>query len=217
VAPSAAVVAGTATQRWAAGQRSRFERVLFRLRTHVTRRELPAPDCFISYAWGDPEHEHWVEYDLATDLTKAGIPVLLDRWENARIGASLPRFMERAASAGRVIVVGTPLYLIKYHNEHSPDGSAIVVEGDLIGRRMMGSDARRAGVLPVLLVGTEDESFPPLLRGRVFADFRHADGYFGALLDLVLSLYEIHPNDPVAVELRAVLRGEPGHQPPVVG
>lgn len=54
---------------------------------------IKAPQCFISYAWGrtDEEkiHERWVEKNLATDLQKAGIGVVLDRWENAKIGASV--------------------------------------------------------------------------------------------------------------------------------
>ena len=82
-------------QRRAADQRSRFEQVLFRLKTYVTEQKIAAPECFISYAWGNPEHERWVEHSLATDLHKAGITVVLDRWENARIGASVPRFVER--------------------------------------------------------------------------------------------------------------------------
>ena len=65
--------------RRAADERSRFEQVLFRLKTYVTEQKLAVPECFISYAWGVPEHELWVERRLATDLQKAGVGVVLDR------------------------------------------------------------------------------------------------------------------------------------------
>ena len=81
--------------------RSRFEQVLFRLKNYVNEQKIVAPECFISYAWGHPDHERWVEKSLATDLQKAGIAVVLDRWENARIGASVPRFVERVGKRPR--------------------------------------------------------------------------------------------------------------------
>jgi len=190
------------TQRQAANQRSRFEQALFRLKTYVTQEGIPAPDCFISYAWGEEHHERWVEHELAADLCKAGITVLLDRWENARIGASVPRFVERIADAQRVIVVGTPRYRTKYDN-HQPMGAAFVVaaEGDLIGKRMIGSEAEKESVLPVLLDGTAESAFPPLLQGRVCADFRSAQRYLSTVFDLITSLYQISSDKRVR-ELR---------------
>jgi hypothetical protein len=90
---------------WTADKRSRFEQVLFRLKSYATDQKVASPECFISYAWGDPKHELWVERSLATDLQKAGIAVVLDLWENSRIGASVPRFVESVEKADRVIVV----------------------------------------------------------------------------------------------------------------
>ena len=164
--------------RRAADQRSRFEQALFRLKNYVTEQNIAVPDCFISYAWGNPEHERWVERSLATDLQKAGIMVVLDRWENARIGASVPRFVERVAKTDRVIVVGTPLYRKKYDNNEPMGGFVVAAEGDLIGKRMIGTEAGKESVLPVLLEGTEESAFPLLLQGRVYADFRKSEAYF---------------------------------------
>lgn len=191
--------------RRAADERSRFEQVLFRLKTYVTEQKLPVPECFISYAWGTPEHELWVERSLATDLQKAGATVVLDRWENARIGASIPRFVERVAKCDRVIVVGTPLYLKKYENDDPDRSFVLAAEGDLIGYRMIKSEAKKESVLPVLREGTEETAFPHLLHGRMYADFRKPDDYFATMLDLMLSLLAIEPQDPVAVDLRASL------------
>ncbi len=190
------------TQHRAASQRSQFEQVLFRLKTYVTQERIPAPDCFISYAWGNDRHERWVQHTLATDLTKAGITVVLDRWENARIGASVPRFVERIAAADRVIVVGTPRYRTKYDNGEPMGALVVAAEGDLIGNRMIGSEAGKESVLPVLLDGTSESSFPPLLHGRVYADFRLAQHYLPTVFDLIVSLYQIPSHEPVRELLR---------------
>ncbi|MDQ3762256.1 MAG: TIR domain-containing protein [Actinomycetota bacterium] len=191
-----AQVADRDTQCRAASQRSRFEQVLFRLKTYVTQEGIPVPECFISYAWGDDRQTRWVEHELATDLTKAGITVLLDRWENARIGASVSRFVERIAHADRIIVVGTPRYRAKYDNDEPMGAFVVAAEGDLIGKRMIGSETDKESVLPLLLDGTAESSFPPLLQGRVYADFRPAQPYLLTVFDLILSLYQISSHEP---------------------
>ncbi|MGB9939628.1 GTP-binding protein [Methanosarcina sp.] len=194
--------------RRAADQRSRFEQVLFRLKSYVTDQEIVSLECFISYAWGNPDQELWVERSLAKDLQKAGIMVVLDRWENARIGASVPRFVESVGKTDRVLVVGTPLYRKKYDNSEPMRGFVVAAEGDLIGKRMIGTETEKESVLPVLLEGTDKSAFPILLQGRVYADFRKSEAYFDELLKLLLSLYQIKLNDPVATELRESLLGQ---------
>jgi WD40 repeat protein len=193
--------------RRAADQRSRFEQVLFRLKTYVTEQKVAVPECFISYAWGVREHELWVERRLATDLQKAGVNVVLDRWENARIGASVPRFVEKTGKCDRVIVVGTPLYRKKYDNNEPMRSFVVAAEGDLIGERLVGSEAGKETVLPVLLEGTKEIAFPLLLHPRVYADFRKSGAYFTTMLDLLLSLFAINPVEPVAKDLRQYLDG----------
>lgn len=185
-----------------ADHRAQFERVLFRFTTYVAEAGLSAGDCFVSYAWGEPAHELWVHERLAPDLTKAGIDVLLDRWDNARIGSSVSRFVERADAAQTIIVVGTPLYRHKYDNKQPSGGYVVAAEGDLVGRRLTGSPARRRSVLPLLLDGDENTSFPALLRGRVYADFRDDDHYFVTLFDVLITLYDIPPRDTVCERLR---------------
>jgi len=193
-------------ERNAAAARSRFEQAIFRIKAYVTKVSLDSPECFISYAWGNVEHERWVELELATDLVNAGLTVIMDRWENSRIGASVPRFVERVADVGRVIVVGTPLYREKYENGKPMRGFVVAAEGDLIGTKMIRDESSKRSVLPVLLAGTEEESFPPLLQGRVYADFREQEVYFEKLLDLILSIYEIESHGEVGIAARQVLR-----------
>jgi hypothetical protein len=160
-----------------------------------------------SYAWGDVQHEHWVERRFATDLQKAGITIVLDRWENARIGASVSRFVERIEKCDGVIVIGTPSYRRKYENSDTKAGYVVAAEVDLISNRMLATESLKETVLPVLLAGEKKSSFPPLLHGRVHADFRDERIYFIAVFDLILSLYNIPPADPAVVDLRESLYG----------
>lgn len=55
--------------------------------------------------------------------------------------------------------------------------------------------------------GTDESSFPPLLHGRVYADFRDEEAYFTTAFDLILSLYEISPRDQAVADLRDSLLG----------
>ena len=189
-------------QRRTADLRSRFEQALFRFTSWLAPEPADQPTCFISYAWGNPEHEQWVERELATDLAKAGITVILDRWENARIGSSVARFVEQVAGADTVVVVGTPLYREKYDNDTPMGGFVVAAEGDLIGQRLTGTESRKQTVLPILLSGTPQNALPPLLQGRVYGDFRQPDEYFLSALNLVLSVHAIPAKDPICAELR---------------
>jgi hypothetical protein len=160
----------------------------------------------ISYAWGDKEQERWVERNLATDLQKAGINVVLDRWENQRIGASVMRFIERIEQCDKVIVVGTPAYRKKYANKKTERGFVVAAEGNSMAPRMLGMEAEKESVLPVLLVGDVKKSFPIWLQSRVYADFRNERDYFITALDLILSVYGISHGNPAVADLRESLR-----------
>jgi small GTP-binding protein len=195
------------SQHRAAEQRTRFEQAVYRVRAYVAEQKITPPETFISYAWGVPEHERWVEKRLAADLQKAGIAVVLDRWENSRIGSSILRFVERIEECGHVIVIGTPLYRQKAKNVASAKGSVVAAEWDLAGIRLLAAEAQKQTVLPVLLAGEESESFPALLRGRVYGDFRVEDAYFAKAFDLILDVYDIPHSHPAVADLRESLRG----------
>ena len=70
---------------------------------------------------------------------------------------------------------------------------------------MIGTESGKQTVLPVLLAGTDESSFPPLLQGRVYADLRTPESYFAAAFDLILGLYGIPPQHPVGTELRQLV------------
>ncbi len=202
-----AVEAEVEAQRRAAEQRTRFEQAVYRVQAFVAAQNMKPPECFISYAWGMPEHERWVEKRLAMDLQKAGVGVVLDRWDNAQIGASVARFIERIEKSDRIIMVGTPLYRRKYENKDTSTGYVVAAEVDLIANRLLGTESQKASVLPLLLDGEKTASLPPLLHGRVYADFRDETAYFTTAFDLILSLYQLPPNHPAVADLRESLRG----------
>jgi hypothetical protein len=192
-------------QRRAAEQRTRFEQAVFRLHAYVAEQQITPPECFISYAWGNPDHERWVEKRLATDLQKAGIEVVLDRWHNAQIGASVARFIERIEKSDRIIMIGTPDYRRKYENKDTKTGYVVAAEVDLINNRLLGTEEQKASVLPLLIDGEQTAALPPLLHGRVFADFREDESYFITAFALILSLYDLPPNHPAVADLRESL------------
>jgi small GTP-binding protein len=200
------------SQRRVAEQRTRFEQAVFRVRAFVADQKITPPECFISYAWGVAEHERWVEKRLATDLQKAGVAVVLDRWDNAQIGADVARFIARIEKADRIVMVGTPLYRRKYDNKDTSTGYVVAAEVDLIHNRLLGTEEEKESVLPILLNGEKKAALPPLLHGRVHADFRNDLAYFATAFDLILSLYHLPPNHPAVADLRESLR-EQGIRP----
>jgi hypothetical protein len=193
-------------QRRTAEQRTRFEQAIFRLQAFVKEQGITPPECFSSYAWGEPEHERWVEHGLATDLQKAGLGVTLDRWDNGP-GKSVSRFVTRIAECGIVIPVGTPLYFKKFNNKVSDTGSVVAAEVDMISERLMGTEDEKQTVIPVLRKGERRTSLPPLMRDRVMVDLRDDDAYFANAFDLILGLYKIPPKHQAVADLRASLRG----------
>ena len=116
-------------------------------------------------------------------------------------------FVERIEKCDLVIVVGTPLYRKKYENKETSTGYMVAAEMELISNRLLGTNEQKESVLPLLLAGEKSSSLPPLLRGRVFADFRNERAYFITAFDLILSLYKIAPNNTAVADLRESLHG----------
>ena len=190
-----------------AEQRTTFEEILFELSRLATTEKLTAPTCFVSYAWGNSDHERWVER-LATDIEKAGIEVILDRWENSQIGSSISRFVDRISKADRVLIVGTKAYLRKFENRDSEVGTVVAAEMDQVSARLLGSEKKKKTVLPLLLEGNPEEALPPALTTRVYSDFRDDAHYFETALALLVSLYEIDPRHKAISHWKKQLAGD---------
>jgi small GTP-binding protein len=191
-----------------AQMRTVFETALVRIKAIVRNQDrlAPSPSCFISYAWGRPDQERWVS-KLATDLQNAGINVFLDQWSNPNVGADIARFISLIESANFIVVVGTPHYRQKYENKASETGSVVAAEVNLIHLRLIGANNEAETVLPLLLDGDNRTSLPPLLQGRVIADFRKEEFYFSSLFSLILTIYCVPFNYPGLSDLQDSMRG----------
>jgi hypothetical protein len=189
-----------------ASRRTTFESVLVRVKAFLRDHSpgKPAPTCFISYAWGDSEVQRRVA-QLTSDIQDAGMRVTFDRRDNAAIGASVARFISLIEASDFVVAVGTPAYREKYENRVSEQGSIVAAEVDLINLRLTSTESLKATVLPLLFSGDERTAFPPLMRGRVYADFRNEESYFECLLRLVFTLHTIPFDDALSSELIGTL------------
>lgn len=98
------------------------------------------------------------------------------------------------------------MYLDKYENKLATTGTVVAAEVDLIHQRLMGTEERKMTILPILLEGDERRSLPPLMRGRVHADFRWQELYFATLFDLILTLHRIPFESQAVADLRESLR-----------
>jgi hypothetical protein len=191
-------------QRRIAEQRTRFEQAVFRLHAYIQEQKITPPECFISYAWGVPDHERWVEKRLVDDLLKAGLQIVLDRRDN-QIGDSLTRFISRIPYCASVVVVGTPLYFQKFENRLAATGSVVAAEVDLISQRLIGTQEEKRTVKTLLLAGEKKTALPPLMWDSINADFRNDESYFTTAFDLILSLYDLPPTHPAVADLRESL------------
>ena len=179
--------------------RTRFETAVTRLIAFLRSGERPRRSCFISYAWGEGRQEQWVA-NLATDLNRGNVEVVFDRWANSQPGSDIARFISRIAEVDVVLVVGTPLYLLKYENEVA-GGAIVASEMDLIGQRLTGTEARKQTVIPLLVEGEREGSFPPLLRGRVYVDFRYVEYYFLHAFQLLLAIHGVDRTNAAVADL----------------
>lgn len=206
VALSASDRALVAEEQGQTRKRTAFESALTRVKAVVRDEKINAPSCFVSYAWGDPAQERWVR-GLVSDLKNAGVEIVFDG--DNKVGADLGRFISRIeqGQVDFVVAVGTPLYRLKYENEVSPSGSVVAAEVKLINLRLTRTNREAETVLTVLLEGEEKSSLPPLMQGKVYADFRRDDLYFPSLFDLILTLYGIPFGHPAVADLRDAMRG----------
>jgi hypothetical protein len=64
----------------------------------------------------------------------------------------------------------------------------------------------RSERISVLLEGDEEDSFPPLMVRRVYADFRRVEDYFTTLFDMIVTLFTLPFKSSAVADLRASLR-----------
>ena len=129
--------------------------------------EAEAPVVFISYSWDDEEHKIWV-LNLANELIRNGVKVLLDRYE-LKLGGNMIHFMEDAISkADKVVVVLTPNYKLKADKRSGGVGYEYSILNSDLYRRILSNDK----YLPVLRRGETGESIPVFMQQFFMLDMR---------------------------------------------
>lgn len=197
-------------------RRTAFETALTWIKAYLRDKEekTSIPSCFISYAWGNLKEEQWL-VAFVKDLHKAGINVIWDKEDNAAIGSNIARFISLIEEVDYIIVVGTPEYFEKYKESQKKIDSVLAAEMDLINNRLTKTEERKKTVLPILLEDKPIEPskrflrnpvFPPLLQGRVHADFRNEESYPQSLFDLILTMFKIPFTISAVRDLRYSLR-----------
>lgn len=183
-----------------AKRRTAFETALARTKGILRDREAEEkrPTCFISYAWGVPEHERWVT-QLARDMRNASIDILLDRWDNPP-GADIGRYTDRIISSKFVLVVGTPLLKEKYESEETD--RVLSAELELLDLKLSKPKKYGRTVLPLLLEGEPDTALTPKLEKLVRIDFREDDNYFANLFELIWRVHNLNFDHPLMENLR---------------
>lgn len=91
-----------------------------------------APVVFISYSHDTREHKMWV-LEVAQQLYKAGIDIILDQWE-LRAGDDTAKFMERSVKrAERVLMICTETYVRKVNEGKGGAGyEGMIVTSEII-------------------------------------------------------------------------------------
>lgn len=167
----------------------------------------PPPKVFISYSWDGEEHRSWVR-DLAVNLIREGIHVILDQWHVVP-GESLPRFMETAIRENDfVLIICTPQY--KDKSENKITGSRY--EGDIIGAEILNFQNRKK-FIPILREGEWKEVAPTSLLGCFYIDLRGATYPRTSYNDLLATIHGTWPEPPsVGIDRSERAAGDASHE-----
>ena len=160
--------------------------------------------CFISYAWGDKKEKSWVKH-FADDLIAAGIVVLFDQ-NNGRVGQSLADLIQQQIDeADFILLIGTPSYRHKSKSKSSSGRDFVVAyENQLIQGRASINEGERERVLPLLITGAPEISFPEWLvsLNNLHVDLRDSSKYHESFFRLIRDMYRLYQQDHKVKELR---------------
>lgn len=141
---------------------------------------------FISYSWDNPTHLDWVR-QLAEDLTKNGIHVILDQWD-LKPAMSVTNFMEQGIlDSDYVIVVCTPTFAEKSNNRIGGAG----YEQQIVSGKVL-SGTPREKFIPIIRSGEvkgDSCAIPTHFLGILFVDFRKDEDYSKKIEELLRTIY----------------------------
>lgn len=135
--------------------------------TKVTDLGIINPKVFISYSWSSEEYKS-VVLQLAEDLRRDGVDVILDRWD-LRAGQDKYYFMEHSVqAANKVLILCDSKYMEKANNRTGGVGDeTAIITPDVYGNN------EQEKFIPVLMEGKD--VVPKYLKGRIGVDLTPGD------------------------------------------
>jgi hypothetical protein len=132
---------------------------------------------FISYKWQDDAHNKWVE-KLATDLRRAGINAILDKWE-VRFGDSFTDYMTSKIAEADVVLFVMTTKSVEAAESPKGQGGAVKFEIQMAAARRIAGEKTR--LIPIY---REGEKTAAHVRDHRYVDFRNDSEYEQKLLEL---------------------------------
>lgn len=150
----------------------------------IPANEETPPKVFISYAWGEPEHQEWV-LRVSEDLRKNGVDTILDKYEILG-GRNLSHFMENSLDiADKVLIILTKEYKDKALGRTKGAG----IEYSIITSEISENIAGNVKYIPVLR-GSKDESTPMFLRQYSAVYMKDDEKYDEQIKELLHSIFD---------------------------
>lgn len=134
--------------------------------------------AFISYKWEDEAHNQWVQ-KFATDLRRAGINAVLDRWE-VRFGDSFTDYMTSKIAEAEVVFFVMTTKSVEAVESPKGKGGAVKFEIQMATARLAAGDNMR--LIPIYREGHKTADY---LRDHRYVDFRDDSQYEQKLKELV--------------------------------
>lgn len=143
---------------------------------------------FISYSWGNSEHQEWV-VNLATRLMNDTVDVVLDRW-SLKDGHDIHSFMEAMVNSDeifRVLILSNKKYSEKANEREGGVGT----ETQIITPSIY-SKEKQEKFIPIVLERNEDgEPYLPIyLKSRKYIDFSKIEAYEDSYEELLRNILE---------------------------
>ncbi len=160
--------------------------------THAMTLSTKPNNAFISYKWEDDAHNQWVE-KFATDLRRAGIEAVLDRWE-VKFGDSFTDYMTSKIAEADVVLFVMTTKAVEAAESPKGEGGAVKFEMQMATARRIAGERMR--LIPVYREGQKTAAH---VRDHRYADFRDDSQYQQRLLELIEDLRGYVRMPPVSV------------------
>lgn len=143
---------------------------------------------FISYSWGNSEHQEWV-VNLATRLMNDTVDVILDRW-SLKDGRDIHSFMEEMVKSSeifRVLILSDR----KYSEKADEREGGVGTETQIITPNIYSKEKQEKFIPLVLQRDESGEPYLPVyLKSRKYIDFSKIEAYEDSYEELLRNILE---------------------------